>query len=147
MRRVLNWVLIPIFLVLCFAWGNSLISGEESANISGGLYAYLVELFPVFANIPRYLFRKLAHFTEFAALGFFTAWYFVWRGRQRLDRVYIPMSLCMLAALVDETIQTRTPLRTPSVTDVWIDSAGAAVGIVLFLLGYTVVNRIKNKKR
>lgn len=136
-----NWLLLPIFLVLCVIWGNSAMPGDVSGSISGGLLEWLIKVFPFLNWLPEYLLRKIGHFSEFAALGFLLAWYFA--DRKGKDRVLLPAFLSMLAANLDETIQLFVPGRYSSLADVWIDSLGACAGIALLLLGYTVFARKK----
>lgn len=145
MRRHKNWLLLAILLVLCFAWGNSMLSGETSKSMSGGMRELLVSIFPFLERMPEYALRKITHFAEFGVLGFLLAWYTVWRGKTGFARFSAPFSLAMLAALIDETIQIFRPDRLSSVVDVWIDTAGACTGILLLLLGYTVCTRIRKK--
>ena len=126
-----------ILLNLAVIWGNSLVSGEDSGNLSGGVLAWLnsfLGLDESGAELLHLLVRKAAHFTEFACLGALLAW----RGGMEGERhaAAFPALLGMAAAVVDESIQMFTPDRGPSLTDVWIDTSGAAVGIMLLLLGH-----------
>ena len=117
-----------ICLVLCFIWGNSMLSGEESGAISGGLLAWLMDTFPFFKWLPEYLLRKFGHFSEF---GLLLAWFFLLQGQRGFHRFTLPLLGGMTAALTDETIQTFSIGRCPSVMDVWIDTAGVCAGIAL----------------
>lgn len=144
MRRR-NWLLPAILLVLCFAWGNSILSGELSKSMSGGIREMVIQMLPFLAQMPERVLRKFAHFAEFAVLGFLLAWYTVRRGKRGVARFFTPFSLSVLAALIDETIQIYRPGRLSSVTDVWIDTFGACTGILLLLLGHTVFTRITKK--
>ena len=81
--------------------------------------------------------RKLAHATEFAALGVLTSAYAEVRGK-KLHRSWPSIMLSgVLTALLDETIQIFNG-RTSAVRDVWIDSGGFALGMLLivFLLAW-----------
>ena len=120
-----------ICLVLCFMWGNSMLSGEESGAISGGLLAWRTDTFPFFKWLPEYLLRKFGHFSEFGLLGFLLAWFFLLQGQRGFHRFTLPLLGGMTAALTDETIQTFSIGRCPSVMDVWIDTAGVCAGIAL----------------
>ena len=122
---------VLICLVLCFIWGNSMLSGEESGAISGGLLAWLMDTFPFFKWLPEYLLRKFGHFSEFGLLGFLLAWFFLLQGQRGFHRFTLPLLGGMTAALTDETIQTFSIGRCPSVMDVWIDTAGVCAGIAL----------------
>ena len=127
-------VLTASLVVLAFIWGNSLLSGEKSGQISGGLLRWLKEAIPLLRGMPELLLRKLGHFSEFAALGFLLCWLFRLGGQQGIHRFSVPLLCGMLAANIDETIQVFRPNRGPSVIDVWIDVAGVCLGIGVFCL-------------
>lgn len=119
---------------LIFIWGNSLLPGEVSGAFSDWVKSILTHMFPVGPEEDSGggLLRKLAHFTEFAALGMCLAWLhgMLQKGKLR------PFLWGVLAASVDETIQRFVPDRGPSIRDVCIDSAGVLTGIILLWTGY-----------
>lgn len=127
-------VFAAVALVLCFIWGNSMLPGEESGEISGGLLLWLKAHFHFLRAMPELVLRKLGHFSEFTALGFFLCWLFRLDGQEGPHRLTVPLFFGMLAANIDETIQVFRPDRGPSVIDVWIDVAGVCLGIGLFFL-------------
>ena len=133
-------------LVLCFIWGNSMLSGEESGAISGGLLAWMIDTFPFLNWLPEYLLRKFGHFSEFGLLGFLLAWFFLLQGQRGFHRFTVPLLCGMTAALTDETIQTFSAGRCPSVTDVWIDTAGVCAGIALLVGLWYLLKMIRNRK-
>lgn len=121
-----------ICLMLCFIWGNSLLSGEQSGAVSGGLLEWLQKIFPFLGWLPEFLLRKLGHFSEFGLLGILLTGFF--RNQQGPHKLTMPLLCAMLAANIDETIQVVVPNRGPSVVDVWIDVSGACVGIMAVTL-------------
>ena len=136
---------ILLMLNLAFIWGNSLMNGTDSGNLSGGIMDWLntfLGLEPEGAELLHHLIRKAAHFTEFACLGVLLAWHSLLREEKH--KFALPALLGMAAGLVDETIQLFTPDRGPSLTDVWIDTSGAVVGIMLLLLGHHLIKRKQN---
>ena len=142
-RRKLSGLLVG--LMLAFIWGNSLLTGTDSGNMSGGILQWLnsfLKLDLQRAEMLHHLIRKAAHFTEFACLGGLLAW------RCSMDAQKHPFAfpalLSMAAGLVDETIQLFTPDRGPSLTDVWIDTSGAVTGIMLLILGHHLIKRKMN---
>lgn len=143
-RRNLLWV--PIVMLLCFIWGNSMLSGDISGAISGGLLGWLIKTFPFLNWLPEYLLRKIGHFSEFALLGFLLSWYYLLQGQRGFHRFTLPLLLSVLAANVDETIQTVIPDRGPSVIDCWIDTAGACTGIAVLFALYGVIRIIRKDK-
>ena len=131
---------------LAFIWGNSLVTGEDSGNLSGGILAWLngfLGLDESGADVLHLLIRKAAHFTEFASLGALITWRRRLSGRQKT--VALPILWGMAAAVVDESIQMFTPDRGPSLTDVWIDTSGVATGMMLLILGQYLWKKNKSK--
>ena len=119
--RRIRLCLVLLVFILMFIWGNSLLPGEVSARLSQWVKNFLSHILPGIPSDPQaggHLLRKLAHFSEFACLGVLLAWLYV------------------LAACVDETIQSFVAGRGSSLLDVWLDTAGAAVGIICLLTGY-----------
>ena len=133
---------------LALIWGNSLLSGADSGAVSGGVVEWLMGLLGVpeaHEELVHTLIRKAAHFTEFACLGMLLCWRFGMAGERGAKIAYLPVLWAMAAALTDETIQMFTPDRGPSLTDVWIDTSGAAAGMMLLLFGHHLMKKIKHK--
>jgi VanZ family protein len=136
--------MLAILLILCFIFGNSLLSGEESGEMSASVLDVLhpvirpaAELFsrdPVTEDQLHHLVRKLAHFTEFAALGLCSA-LLLWQCCRTLRTPYFGYLLffTLMTAVCDEFLQSFTG-RGPSVRDVLIDFSGAFTGILLLWL-------------
>lgn len=127
-----------VTLLICclvFIWGNSLLPGNLSGAISDFVGKILEFFFEQREPEPEnggFLLRKLAHFTEFTALGLCLCWLFGMLGKGRL----LPFLCGAAAACVDETIQIFVPGRGPSVRDVCIDSCGVLLGVILLTLGH-----------
>ena len=119
---------------------------EESGAVSGGLLDWLTGTFPFLGWLPEYLLRKFGHFSEFSLLGFLLAWFFLLWDRQWLHRLALPLLFGMTAALTDETIQSFSPGRCPSVTDVWIDVAGVCTGIAALSLCFFLYQQLQKRK-
>ena len=137
MKRTDKRLRLCIALLICnliFIWGNSLLPGEISGAFSDWVKSILMRLFDggIQASSGRGLLRKVAHFTEFAALGMLLAWLHGMLQKGKL-RSFL---WGVLAASVDETIQRFVPDRGPAVKDVCIDSAGVLTGIILLWAGY-----------
>lgn len=82
------------------------------------------------------LMRKVAHFTEFAALGVCTVWMIL--GLRISEKLWTKASAalgyCVMVAALDETLQLFVEGRHGSMGDVMLDSSGAIVGIMLVIL-------------
>jgi VanZ family protein len=139
-KRILTTL---IALNLALIWGNSLVSGENSGALSGGMLTFLGRFLPVLmTELGHTLLRKAAHFCEFALLGL------LYGGRHALVRGNVPLSLMgfgLAVACIDETIQVFTPGRASSLIDVWIDSAGFALGIVMIYIAYTMKTKSQSE--
>ncbi len=140
--RLSRWLTV---LILCFIWGNSLLPGEISGRFSDWVKGILALLLP--GEIPGVtsgggLLRKLAHFSEFAALGATLAWRSGMLGKEKISALILGFG----TACVDETIQAFVPDRGPSIRDVAIDTCGVAAGIAVLLLGHKIVRKFKTSK-
>ena len=115
-------------------------SDKESSRV--------VELFELVfgkGNVNAKFVRKLAHFTEFAALGAELS-VLLWVLRKKSFQAYLNVTFTASAvALCDETIQIFSG-RGPRVQDVWLDISGAAFGIALLLGIRTIVDSVSKKK-
>ena len=94
--------------------------------------------------------RKFAHFTAYAILGFL--WYhtlffapggFFNNKRRIIGFTFAP---CVLFAVTDEYHQTLVDGRAGRFTDVIIDSAGVAFGIIMSVLLSVIVGMVALKK-
>ena len=137
MKRTDKRLRLCTVLLICnlfFIWGNSLLPGEISGAFSDWVKSVLAQLFAVAPNASAGsgMLRKIAHFTEFTALGLWLAWLHGMLQKGKLQAFLWGV----LAAAVDETIQRFVPDRGPSIKDVCIDSAGVLTGIILLWLGY-----------
>ena len=139
MIRTKTRMRLCVSLILCclvFIWGNSLLPGEISGAISDFFKRILQSLFEQgesgSSGMLGFLVRKMAHFTEFTALGLCLCWLFGMLKKGRLA----PFLCGAAAACVDETIQIFVPGRGPSVRDVCIDSCGVLLGVILLTLGH-----------
>ena len=140
--RLSKWLIV---LILCFIWGNSLLPGSVSGAISDAVKALLAFLLP--GEVPGVttgggLLRKIAHFAEFAALG----WCLTWRFGMLEKRKSNALAFGVLAACVDETIQLFVPDRGPAIRDVLIDTCGVAAGILLLVLVHKFTKTTKSKE-
>lgn len=138
-----------LIAILGFIWGNSAMPAEESGALSGWVGQLLSKLLPFLSlesENGMHILRKLAHFSEFAALGLTLFWLFGMLMKRPLPRFMLPLCCGVAAACIDETIQIFSPGRYSSIVDVGIDSCGVLTGIILLFLGYSVCKRIHRKQ-
>ena len=137
-------------LLLAFIWGNSLLPGHISGAFSDWVKEILRQLLPfLFGNGPDGsgggLLRKIAHFSEFAALGACFCWLYAMLMTKQYRPILCAAAAGVLAACVDETIQRFVPDRGPSLKDVAIDSSGVLTGLVLLYLGHNYLKKRSTK--
>lgn len=132
--RILFAVLLAGMIVLI--WGHSMMPATQSSAESSQLLIYINRVLSVFhIQITEHILRKLAHFSEFAVLGFLLRLNF---------QKHLSFSLFfgLFVALTDETIQLFFEGRSGSVTDVWIDFSGVLFATLCFCLIHMLVIQI-----
>lgn len=137
-RRLLLCIAILIFL-LAFIWGNSLLPAEKSQALSDWVQELLTGIRSDAPSAPHGsgLLRKIAHFTEYSALGMCLAWLFGMLQKGKL----LPFLCGAAAACIDETIQCFVPDRGPGILDVGLDCCGVLTGMILLYLGHTYLTK------
>lgn len=148
-RKTAAAVLTALLLCnLAFIWGNSLVSQEESHDLSVGVLSFLPgfikNLFPSQEQLVH-ITRKLAHFTEFACLGALSCGLLAALGKVKLHPFFHLWAGGFFVAAIDETIQIFTG-RGSQLQDVWLDFAGFSVGLLAVLLVRSLVLRAKPKE-
>ena len=145
-RRFLT---VMTIITLCLIWGHSAVGREGSAAESGWLFEHLGGLLRLFFGPERateHLLRKLAHFTEFMLLGAETLLLSREYGKRGARAALTMLMCCNLCAFFDETIQIFSG-RGPDVRDIWIDTFGAAAGILLALALAAVRDRLSENRK
>ena len=145
MGRRMLWMLLV--LLLGFIWGHSLQNGTVSqAESQSVLHLALAR----WGNLPGmeylnfYTIRKLAHLTEFAALGMVLSGLAGIQGKRSLFFV-----LCWGACVgaVDEWIQLFSPGRSAQLSDVVLDTCGVLAGALVLRLVRWLVRGKRTKER
>ena len=99
---IIFWLLTAAVMYIIFSFSSE--NGEQSKEVSEGVLSIIIEYL---GNIVSHnVLRKIAHFTEYAALGFCMsgAVYFTFNK----NKFYIPLIPCVLYAISDEIHQRRT---------------------------------------
>lgn len=120
-------------LMMAFIWCHSLMSREQSSDESLSLLAMVLPLLRAIGiedpDTAHTVVRKLAHFTEFAALGVFVCGFTVNLGKLKGQRlISLPLLMVLSVAVLDEFIQQFSG-RGPMVQDVVLDFAGGITGL------------------
>lgn len=159
-RKILSITLLSLLVILqVWIYSNSVRDGmsstEQSSKVTEIVTPVYEEILPKFditptkENISHYV-RKTAHFTEYAMLGFLGI-FMILSFKPRSFLYYcISLPACALSAGVDECIQLFTDGRSGQLTDVLLDSCGAAFGILaaaLIILLVLLIRKIARKTK
>lgn len=162
-RVFICWVVLLLHISLIFSF--SLQDAEGSTVVSEGLTGKIktVEEFKADIaeetndeataerlaknNFLRFeaVIRKVAHFSLFLLLGVYLNLLLGFYGIGGGFRVATSILFAGAIAFFDETIQLFSAGRAGRLTDVLIDTSGAAVAAILFFIGGKIYE--KNKKR
>lgn len=148
-------VMVAIFLF-------SAQQAAESNKSSGGVLTFIASLFDRdFTSLPIetqieilapyvFIIRKAAHFSIFAALGFFSflslkTFYFEMKKSVSRLSIILNALFCLLYAVSDEVHQIFVEGRDCSFRDVCIDFSGSLFGFLMVLLVWLIFTKIKQK--
>lgn len=150
-RRVALWIFLTLIAGSIFFF--SVQDNDQSHQLSNGLLSMLDDWLgrwvallwqrPLSLSETQYVFRKMAHFVEFALLGFFAL--LLLREYHWRKPALTSWLLCTIYAVSDELHQLLSDGRTPSLRDVGIDAAGALLGIMLASVLVRLLRRILHR--
>ena len=126
--------LIAWLVFISFASSGNFSAGNTS-RIIGPLILWLFpRTSPETLAVIHFITRKIAHFTEYAILGFLAARAFRTSPRPAISQRWflICVTLIVVYALMDEYHQSFVPSRTASVWDSFIDMAGGLTVLIVF---------------
>ena len=118
---------------ISFASSDNFNAGNTS-RIIGPLILWLFpNTKPETLAVIHFITRKIAHFTEYAILGFLAARAFRTSPRPAISQRWflICATLVVVYALIDEYHQSFVPSRTASLFDSMIDMAGGLTALLI----------------
>lgn len=146
-------LLAVMWVIFYFSSQTAEVSSEESAGIVDIIVGAIMKLFgempqdkyESFVGTITFLVRKLAHFSEFAALGFFLQMHLrTWVK----NKVWLVSGITgILYACSDEFHQNFVSERAPQLRDVIIDASGVISGILVFILLVMIIGKIAEKRK
>ena len=158
MKSNMAGILALVWMCIIFAFSAQ--TKEESGAVSGGLSYRMVnttgrllhlnideERVREIANAIEHFVRKGAHMTEYAILAILLC---VWLGRWQMPRkrmTFIAGVCTVLYACSDEFHQLFVEGRAGRISDVLIDSAGAVLGLALFLFIRTCMSKAAKRRK
>jgi len=148
---IISTVVIMV-MIFCFSMENS----SESANRSGGVTEFILKTFvrdyqdmtvsekKSLLKEAEHIIRKLAHFSIYTVLGFFTS---LAVGRRKLFSAgsLITLAFGFLYAFSDEVHQYFVPGRSCQFKDVMIDTCGVVTGIIISMALFRIYSVFKHK--
>ena len=157
-KFLVYWLPPLAWMLLIFSASADARSYQHSSSVFVPLLHWLFpSLSQEHIDLIHHAFRKCGHLTEFAVLAllFWRAIHHTWRppvapqlhgggpaapkrseGGWKWDEAGLALSLVFLYAAGDEFHQIFVPTRTALVSDVFIDTLGGSIGLlILWLLG------------
>lgn len=140
---IMSWTVVLIWMAVIFNLSSQ--PAHQSNKLSTGVTKVIVKTVKKVdpnSNFDikkfNHYIRKNAHFFAYLILGILVM--------QAMRGEFFALLICILYAISDEIHQMFVSGRGPGVKDVFIDSAGAAVGILVFLVILRIFNMRANRK-
>lgn len=157
-KRTIAGILALIWMCVIFSFSAQ--PSEESSEVSGGISYQLIssagsffhlnldeeELRRIAARIEKPV-RKAAHMTEYAILAILL---YIWLGKWQfpvMKRSFLALLTSILYAASDEAHQRFVPGRAGRLGDVLIDSAGAILGLFIFIGVKKCISFLWNRRK
>ena len=150
LRVFLKYWLPPLaWMFLIFAGSSDARSYQHSSWLVEPILRWLFpRMTQEHVGAIHHLFRKCAHLTEYAVLALL-----LWRAARQpvksdprpwhWPEVRLVLLIVMFYAATDEFHQSFVPNRTPLVSDVLIDTAGGAAGLLALWIVFGWRKRLK----
>lgn len=142
--RALCWALVAACMGAIFYFSSR--TASESTVQSNAVIEFLKRIFgETVITTTELIVRKCAHFLEFTGLGLlFGLALFAQTGKPKTALAI----LCTSAyAVTDEVHQIFVEGRSCELRDWAIDTAGAALGAIAFLVIFLIIRKIVNKSK
>ena len=132
--RAIFTTLLGICIVMIFSnsFEIGVLSSARSTQVAEWLNRVLERL-NTGIQLEHATVRKMAHFAQFAALGFLLMLTMRVYTSRILGHISWPLFLGLLIAVADESLQLLIPGRSGALVDVLIDFGGVLFGVLLGL--------------
>lgn len=142
----LSWLLVLLCMTVIFFLSSQ--DGESSAKLSEGAMGPIGRFVTfLFGEEGHNVFRKFAHFFEYAGLGLLVYNAFFRTRKEKRLSPYMPYLFCLLYAISDEIHQCFVPGRAGMVFDVGVDALGVILGMSAFFVLAKIFIFMKLKKK
>ena len=129
-----NKYLILTILWMIFIFVMSQTPGNDSSKQSNFIVDIIIHILPITRDTLSFIVRKCAHMTEYAILGWIAFAFLGSCGIQGKMHYIAVLGFNFCYASTDEIHQLFSPGRSGQFTDVCIDTAGAAIGLLLLAI-------------
>lgn len=155
-KNIFRIILIVLIMLNCFMIFNfSSEKSEDSDITSGRVINRIIEVNPFTKNLEEtkkekirevmvYPIRKSAHFTIYLCLGILVFLFCETFTIENYKKILASLMFSFIYACTDEIHQLFVPGRSGEIGDVFIDTSGALLGIMIV---YTIYKILKRKNR
>ncbi len=98
-------------------------------------------------NRANAVIRKIAHFSIYTLVGLLLMGIMTRTKLKDKRRILITVVIGIIYATLDEFHQSFSPGRTPKITDIYIDTLGVILGILLVLTAREIYNKYITSNR
>lgn len=154
--KISAFVLLLCWCVVIFLFSAQ--NAEKSSDTSSGIVIKIVKtLYPKFENFSTekqesitntltFAVRKMAHFSEYFVLGALTfAAAVTFYKYKFLIRSLVAFVFCVLYSISDEVHQYFVPGRACRMFDIFVDSCGSLIAIILLSVIVLKSKKIRSK--
>lgn len=138
MKKVISLVLLIIWIIIIFVLSNQ--SGTSSTNSSNIIVNFLYNITKINKDTLIIIVRKSAHIFEYFVLYLLTYNCF---KEYNIKNKYVYIIFCILCSLIDEIHQLFIIGRTGKILDVFVDSIGIFIGLILIEVAYGKKKKVK----
>ncbi|MBQ5890419.1 MAG: VanZ family protein [Clostridia bacterium] len=153
-RRIfqcLAWLLVLLWMGLIFSFSGQ--TAEVSSEISSSTTAKIIaQIYPGFNSLSpdeqaeiidtaELFVRKAGHLIEYFILSALLVFALLFNNFKPINRAILAILISLIYAATDEIHQLFVSGRACRLSDVLIDTCGAAIFAVLYLLAIKIFNR------
>ena len=148
------WLLVILWMGLIFSFSGQ--TAEVSGKISSSTTAKIIaQIYPGFDSLSpdeqaeiidttEHFVRKIAHLTEYFILSALLVFALLFNDFLPINRAILAVLISLVYAATDEIHQLFVSGRACRLSDILIDTSGAAIFAALYLLVVKLFNK-KNK--
>lgn len=126
-KKIVSIILVIVWMIFIFVMSSC--NDSKSSSQSNYIVNIIVNIFNI-SNIPliSLIVRKMAHFSECLILGILM----VNMLRYYDKKIYLSIIICIIYAISDEVHQLFVSGRSCQIIDIFIDTIGSNVGVIIF---------------